>query len=174
MIAVASTVSFAQDFSEGLDELLFQVCEELQIQPARYSQASERYQTLGDVLESAESPFRLFHPKIYPQGSMALGTTVKPVNGPHDLDFVLELSLTHDAVDPMKLIHALYQFLREHGVYGPMTSLKNRCVRVEYANDFYLDILPACRIAASVGTCIKVPDRALRGWSNSDPVGYIK
>lgn len=105
---------------------------------------------------------------------MALGTTVKPVEGPHDLDFVLELSIAHDRVDPMKLIQELYTFLGKHAVYGPMTSLKNRCVRVEYANEFYMDVLPACRNGDAGGTCIRVPDRALKAWTDSDPLGYVR
>lgn len=172
-MAVGSAVSFAEDFTDGLDELLFGVCEELQLTTAKYDQAVERYEALGDVLESEGSPFHGLDPKIYPQGSMALGTTVKPIEGPFDLDFVLELSLAHDRVDPMKLIDCLYRFLKAHSVYGSMTSPKNRCVRIGYANDFYMDILPACRNGAGTETFIKVPDRARREWSDSDPKGYI-
>ncbi len=172
-MVVASAFALTQDFVNGLDELLFDVCEELQLTSARHDQAVERYETLGDVLEGEGSPFHGLRPKIYPQGSMALGTTVKPIEGPHDLDFVLELSLAHDRVDPMKLIDRLYRFLKAHGVYGPMTSPKNRCVRVEYADEFYMDVLPACRNAAAGGSCIKVPDRAVKGWADSNPLGYI-
>jgi len=172
-MAVAPTFSFSDDFHTGLDELLFQVCDELQLPPARHDLAVQRYEALGDVLESERSPFRLYSPNIYPQGSMALVTTVKPVEGPHDLDFVLELSLAHNTVNPMRLINALFEFLRGHGVYGPMTTPKRRCVRVKYADDFYMDILPACRNGSGVGTSIKVPDRAIGGWTDSDPLGYI-
>jgi hypothetical protein len=105
---------------------------------------------------------------------MALGTTVKPVEGPHDLDFVLQLSRDHSGVDPMALIRLLYGFLREHGTYRPMTKLKKRCVRIEYADDFYMDVLPACRNGAAGGACIKVPDRLARGWSDSNPLGYVE
>jgi hypothetical protein len=105
---------------------------------------------------------------------MALGTTVKPTEGPHDLDLVLELSLLYQQVDPMRLIQELYSFLRNHGVYGPMTCLKNRCVRVEHANEFYMDVLPACRNGDAGGTCIKVPDRSLESWIDSDPLGYVR
>jgi len=103
---------------------------------------------------------------------MRLGTTVRPIEGPHDLDFVCELSLGHEFVEPMRLLHALYGFLRANGTYRPMTSLMNRCVRVEYANEFYMDVLPACRNGFGNGTCIKVPDREVKGWKDSDPVGY--
>ncbi len=173
-MAVAPFLSSTRDFTTSLDDLLFEICEDIQLSGTRHDQAVQRYETLGEVLESDASPFRLLGPKIYPQGSMALGTTVKPVVGPHDLDFVLELSIAHDRVDPMRLIQETYTFLNNHGVYGPMTSLKNRCVRVEYANEFYMDILPACRNGYAPGTCIKVPDRALKSWTDSDPLGFIR
>jgi Second Messenger Oligonucleotide or Dinucleotide Synthetase domain len=172
-MAVASAFSPIQDFTAALDELLLEVCEDFQLAPNRYDLAVARYDNLNRLLEGGESPFRYFQPEIYPQGSMVLGTTVKPTEGPHDLDFVLQLSRDHNGVDPVALIKALYGFLRRHGTYGPMTSLKNRCVRVEYADEFYMDVLPACRNAAAGGSCIKVPDRALKGWTDSNPLGYI-
>src|SRR2546422_3351034 len=172
-MAVARGVSLPQTFAEGLDQLLFGVCEELQLTSTRYDLAVERYNTLNKVLGSKESPFRYFQPEIYPQGSMALGTTVKPIGGPHDLDFVLQLLRDHRSVDPMLLIQALYSFLRQNSTYRPMTSLKNRCVRIEYADEFCMDVLPACRNATAGGTCIMVPDRILKGWSHSNPLGYI-
>jgi hypothetical protein len=74
----------------------------------------------------------------------------------------------------MLLIQSLYDFLRQHRTYRAMTSMKNRCVRVEYADEFYMDVLPACRNLAAGKDCIKVPDRAVRGWSDSNPRGYIE
>jgi hypothetical protein len=171
-MAFASAPSLGRDFCAALDELLSGVCEELQLPPSRYDEAVERYEAVGDLLESEGSPFCSYHPKIYPQGSMRLGTTVKPIEGPHDLDFVCELSLGHEFVDPMRLLRSLYAFLRGNGTYRSMTSLMNRCVRVEYANEFYMDILPACRNGFTNGTCIKVPDREVKGWKDSDPLGY--
>ena len=172
-MAVAHSVPHSDSFVAGIDEMLIDVCEDLQLSPSRYDLAVQRYNALNRRLESAHSPFRLFRPEIYPQGSMALGTTVKPVMGPHDLDFVLQLSRDHKTVDPMALIHTLYTFLRGHEAYGPVVSLKNRCVRIEYADDFYMDVLPACHDLAAGGSCIMVPDRAIQGWSRSNPMGYI-
>ncbi len=172
-MAIARTASLSQIFAAGLDQLLYEICEELQLTKPRHELAVERYNTLNRLLEGKESPFRYFRPEIYPQGSMALGTTVRPIEGPHDLDFVLQLYAEHARVDPMKLIRALYDFLQQHDRYRPMTSLKKRCVRVEYADEFYMDILPACRDSAAGGTCIRVPDREVKGWSESNPRGYI-
>lgn len=171
MVTVAPSL-FPDTFTADLDGMLLQICEELQLSQAMHDLATERYGAVSAALENTGSPFRQLRPAIYPQGSMALGTTVKPIMGSHDLDFVLELSLNHQVVDPMQLIETLYRFLREGGVYGPMTSLKNRCVRIEYANEFYMDIMPACRNASSDAGCIKVPDRSLKGWTDSNPRGY--
>lgn len=173
-MAIAPNLYFTQDFATQLDGLLILICEELQLTEARYRQAEERYRAVNKYLEAERSPFYAFQPEIYPQGSMALNTTVKPIDGQHDLDFVLQLAVSHDHVDPIKLLKSLHLYLLESDIYGPMTSLKNRCVRVEYSNEFYMDILIGCKNFALGGTCIKVPDRKRSGWKDSNPRGYIK
>jgi Second Messenger Oligonucleotide or Dinucleotide Synthetase domain len=141
-VATAISNFPATSFLNSLDEVLFEVCDEIQLNETRHALATQRYLAVGGVLESESSPFKMLRPKIFPQGSMALGTTVKPVEGPHDLDFVLELSASHTGVDPMALIDCLFRFLKSNGVYAGMTELKNRCVRLVYADDSYMDILP--------------------------------
>ena len=103
---------------------------------------------------------------------MRLGTTVKPIDGPHDLDFVCEFNVSHASVNPMDLLNAMYKVFEEHGVYSGMVELKKRCVRIVYKDEFYLDILPACRDHGNGGTCIQVPDRELRNWTPSNPIAY--
>lgn len=161
-------------FLNQLDTVPFEICEELQLPPYRYNQADERYHAVSEVLEADGSPLSPFRPRIYPQGSMRLGTTVRPIAGPHDLDFVCELSLSHDLVEPIKLLQALYGHLKQNGTYREMVSLKNRCVRITYANEFYMDLLPACQDHDAGGTCIQVPDRDTKSWKPSDPVGYAE
>jgi hypothetical protein len=163
---------FTTTFATQLDDLLFEVTEELQLSPARYAQAEQRYLAVAQILEADSSPFSGFAPRIYPQGSMRLGTTVKPIKGDHDLDFVLELSQPHHQIDPMKLISALHSHFKGHGLYQGMVELKNRCVRLVYANEFYMDILPACKDQSGEEHHIQVPDREARSWKPSNPIGY--
>ena len=173
-MATATNHVRASDFLNSLDGLLFEICDEVQLNETRHSLATQRYMAVGTLLESESSPFKMLRPRIFPQGSMALGTTVKPIEGPHDLDFVLELAASHTSVDPMALIKCLFGFLKSNGVYAAMTELKNRCVRLVYADDFYMDIMPACRDEQSGGTCLRIPDRRLEGWKPSNPQGYIQ
>jgi hypothetical protein len=74
-----------------------------------------------------------------------LGTTNKPVDGPHDLDFVLQLDAPYWHWNPVALLLALYEYLKSNEKYREMTTLKNRVVRLTYADDFYMDILPVSR-----------------------------
>jgi hypothetical protein len=67
----------------------------------------------------------------------------------------------------------LYEFLSSNETYRKMISLKNRVVRLTYADEFYMDILPAYTDLSSGGTCILVPDRARVSLCPSNPEGFI-
>jgi hypothetical protein len=173
-MATAEKAIWFQSSKEQLDALLLEVCEELQLTTARYRLAVERYGVVDQLLERQGSPFQFLRPRIFPQGSMALGTTSKPVEGPHDLDFVLQIDAPLQWRGyPLAGLGALYQFLGENETYRKMISLKNRVVRLTYADEFYMDILPAYTDFASGGTCILVPDRARVSLCPSNPEGYI-
>src|SRR5437588_12074471 len=134
-MATAEKAFWCQGSREQLDALLLEVCDGLQLRPSRHELAVERYGTVNEVLEKAGSPFRFLRPRIFPQGSMALGTTCKPVEGPHDLDFVLQIDAPHWRWQPLTGLSALYEFLASNENYHKMISPKNRVARVPYTDD---------------------------------------
>src|SRR2546429_3107471 len=150
-MATAEKPIWFQSSRERLDALLLEVCDGLQLRPSRHELAVERYGTVNEILEKAGSPFRFLRPRIFPQGSMALGTTCKPVEGPHDLDFVLQIDAPHWRWHPLEGLSALYECLSSNETYRKMISLKNRVVRLTYADEFYMDILPAYTDLSSGG-----------------------
>jgi hypothetical protein len=75
-MATAEKAIWFQTSTEELDALLLGVCEELQLAPTRFTLAVERYGVVNRLLERTGSPFQFFYPRIFPQGSMALGTTL--------------------------------------------------------------------------------------------------
>jgi hypothetical protein len=80
-----------------------------------------------------------------PQGSWPQRTIIKPRDGEEfDADFLLELDENPDWADtPAKYNDALFDALDIHPVYGEMElERKNRCVRVIYANDMHVDVVP--------------------------------
>jgi len=159
---------------QALDELFTRVCEKLQITDTQRSQAESSYEAIARSLEAPGSPVAPYAPRIYPQGSLRLGTTVKPLERDEfDLDIVCELNLDPTFLPhPPRLIDALYAFFQNEPRYKGKVTRKNRCVRVSYANQFHMDILPGCPDPRNGGTCIVVPDGAAREWKPSNPQGY--
>jgi hypothetical protein len=160
--------------TDALDFLLFDVCDSLQLTVTQHEKAEHRYHAISKVITGANSPFSQWDSNLYSQGSMRLRTTVKPVETPHDLDIVCEFDVSHTFVNPMTLLDDMYSLFNSHGVYGGMVTKKNRCVRIEYKDEFWLDILPACRDDRNGGTCIQVPDRDHRYWKASNPISYAE
>src|ERR1039458_4283236 len=166
------TLQIGLERANAFDVLLFKVCETLQLSPTQHGKAEDRYKAIAKVIDGPSSPFVHLSSNMYPQGSMRLGTTVKPVEGPHDLDFVCEFTVSHKLVNPIALLDEMYELFRDHGVYGGMVEKKNRCVRIIYNDEFWLDILPACRDHINGGTCVQVPDREQGKWKPSNPIAY--
>jgi Second Messenger Oligonucleotide or Dinucleotide Synthetase domain len=173
-MATAEKAIWFQDSKSQLDSLSLGVCEELQLPATRYQLAVQRYGSVNELLERSGSPFAGYRPRIFPQGSMALGTTTKPPHGPHDLDFVLQIDAPYWNWPPLAALGALHNFLRNNEIYRPMVSLKNRVVRLTYTDEFYLDILPAYTDVTSADSCILVPDRSMSALCSSNPAGFIR
>ncbi len=161
--------------NDHLDALLALICEELQLPPSSYNIAEQRYLAVGAWLEGTGSPLRRYGPTIYPQGSFRIGTTVRPLSGDEfDLDLVCNLDLGVNHVSPLVILNAVEQRLRQHGDYARMIERKRRCVRLTYANEFHLDVLPARPSWPPQGTQLLIPDRELMTWLKSNPKGYAE
>lgn len=157
---------------DQMDDLLQRICEKLQINSTQQKLAEDRYINIGKFLASDEvlSPAK---PVIYPQGSLRIGTTVKPLSGQeYDLDLVCELSINHERHDPVAILNVIETRLKANKVYLPLIERLNRCIRLNYANEFHLDILPACPDFGKNNGAVKVPDRKAQEWKDSNPKGY--
>jgi len=154
-----------------LEDLLRFACEGLQLTPTLHGLADERYRTISELLADPSSFFAAYDPDIYPQGSFLIGTTVRPIlRCEYDLDFVMQLSSATPR-DPMLLLQQLEDIFKAHGTYKNMVRRLKRCVRLVYAGDFHMDILPAVS-EDEHSTRILVPDRALKNWKSSNPRGF--
>jgi hypothetical protein len=75
-------------------------------------------------------------------------------------------------VSPAALKKAIGDCLRANGHYAPLLEEMPRCWRLNYANEFHLDITPSipnpgCRLGGEL-----VPDKTLKEWKASNPKGY--
>ena len=155
-----------------IDEILIRICVALQLTPTQYRAVESHYSAVSNWLSAPGSVLARVHQEIYSQGSLRIGTTVRPWRSEeYDLDLVLWLDL-NGSLDPAYVLDTVEGRLREHGTYAPMVERKNRCVRLKFAGQFHLDILPARPDERFGGTHVLVPDRAAASWKESNPKGY--
>jgi hypothetical protein len=152
------------------------LCNILQLSTTQFLLAEEHYHSICDWLSREESALARFSPDLYPQGSVALGTTVRPLKDEeYDVDLVCELGADHTSVPrPVLLLDMIEARMRESETYRQRLERKRRCLRVNYEHDFHLDILPACPDPDSGEDCLVVPDRQDTRWRASNPKGFVK
>jgi hypothetical protein len=86
-----------------------------------------------------------------PQGSWAHQTIIKPLpSREFDADFLLEITPQRDW-EPKDYINRLKAAMLDSKRYSDRTSSKNRCVRVQYANDCHIDMVPFIRGDSEAG-----------------------
>jgi hypothetical protein len=152
--------------------VLEQLCEELELSNSQYALAKERYEGVGQWLAAADSPL-LQTIEIYLQGSTALGTTVKPIKqNEHDVDLVCHLPDLGLWLPPSSAKKLIGDRLRANGHYVKLLEEKDRCWRLNYVNEFHLDITPSIINPACATGGELVPDKALKEWKSSNPRGY--
>ena len=158
---------------DWLDRQLARICVLSELTPTQYRNAESKYRTVGEWLAVPGSELAPFRPEIHPQGSMAHGTTVRPYNSLHeyDLDLVCQL-LYCGHEDPLRVYERVYARLAQNETYRPILERMKRCLRLNFAGAFHLDILPGCPDDRFGGGAILVPDCKLECWMRSNPKGF--
>ena len=152
-------------------EVLEMVCESLELSNSQFAQAKQRYEGVGACLAGSDDPV-LRAITIYLQGSTALRTTVKPIGvNEHDVDLVAHVPDLDVEISPAALKKAIGDCLRANGNYAPLLEEMPRCWRLNYANEFHLDITPSipnpdCRFGGEL-----VPDKTLKDVEGLEPEG---
>jgi hypothetical protein len=167
-----TTAVYPPSSTHWIDDLLVRICLWMQLTPTQRAEAEEHYGHVGRWLSAPESALAPWRPEIFPQGSLRIGTTVRPLSHEEfDLDLVCLLAM-RDGYDPIAVLNLVEKRLRDSDIFKPMVERKNRCIRLNYAKQFHMDILPARPDQTLGGTCVLVPDRAAKCWKESNPRGY--
>jgi hypothetical protein len=107
-----------------------------------------------------------------PQGSWAHETIIKPADGiEFDADFMLVMEEQPDWVDsPKTYIPEVYAALTRNGTYKErVRPPKCRCVRVVYAGDYHVDVVPFVVLSDGRQVIVNGDDDE---WEDTDPAGF--
>lgn len=136
---------------QDIDKTLNAILEEIKLPSDAKQKAKERFQALGEWLNRDGSKLAKYKPFLYNQGSLRLGTTVRPIS--HEDDFDLDISCKFQkGADREKVIqkqlrdalHAeLRAFANSRNISHNITE-KHRCCRIQYGDNeaFHIDVVP--------------------------------
>lgn len=150
------TVLNEQEFR--LNDILMRIAGSLDISPTDYERAVQSYGAVGKWLEDGYQddayPGSPAEPAIYPQGSIRIGTIVKPLRECHDaaydVDLICELpyeNIAWSSKNSEIIKQMVGNRLKAHGTYREKLEEEGRrCWTLEYAKDdgvgFHIDVLP--------------------------------
>ena len=147
------------------------LCQSLEPSWTQIKEAKARYDAVGAWL-TGSSDLGLQRLVIYLQGSTALGTLVRPLfDNEYDVDLVSHIG-GHESRSPAQVKKLIGDRLKDNERYRPILREKPRCWRLDYANEFHLDITPSIENPACSNGGELVPDRKLECWKASNPKGY--
>ena len=108
---------------------------------SRLNMLEERVETITNLLKSKLAGYR----KYSPQGSYAHKTIIKPVQDNDEFDADVLIFIKDDNFNPdvfNDYIRMVYDTLKSNHNYKDKIKEKTRCVTIDYAGDFHLDIVP--------------------------------
>ncbi|ESQ78683.1 nucleotidyltransferase [Asticcacaulis sp. YBE204] len=147
-------------------------CQQLEPSATQEKRAKESYEAVGDWLATSDHPV-LTCTLIYPQGSASTGTMVKPLQGnEHDVDLISLLKGATKFTPPADVKKAIGDRLASNGLYRDKLQEMARCWRINYANEFHLDITPSIKNPDCANGGELVPDKNLSQWKPSNPLGF--
>jgi hypothetical protein len=162
-------------FVSEIDLVIKRICQKLQLSTTDFKLAEQHYKAVGEWLEAEGSELARYQPKIYPQGSLPMGVTNKPVfKEEYDLDFICELIIKSHEILPDELFASFERRIRENCDYAARMERGNRCIKLKYAHNFHLDIVPACSNAWAGEGQVKIPDREQKNWKDTNSRAYVK
>lgn len=116
---------------------------EVNLRQTRLDQLDERVSAIDHFLSNGNDEIARRFIQTIPQGSYAHRTIINPVDDGDEFDADILLELTEEpGWSPRDYVEELYKAFRSSSRYRNMVSRHARCVKVDYANEFHIDVVP--------------------------------
>ncbi len=159
---------------DQLNEMYKTLGKNIDISDELFEDAVKEYQNLGRWLDRNTPEYSL---SVYPQGSFALGTVVKPLTekDDYDLDLVCELYLSYGLTARQLKVDVVKPLLLKYRrITGDIVE-KRRCWHVEYEEvpNFHMDVIPAIDQITYIDITDHDEDTDAYEYIGSNPKGYV-
>lgn len=109
----------------------------------RIKQLDDRVAAITKFLQTGDDSFAENFIDVLPQGSYAHRTIINPVQANDEFDADLLLEMTElEEWEAENYVQELYTVFRGSSTYRDMVSRHDRCIRIDYANEFHIDLVP--------------------------------
>ena len=128
------------------EQLLAAVANKIELPPSALRSLNERRYALEKHLERDGSPLKGRVCLFYPQGSVAIGATIKAKRRDEGFDIDIMVELDGVNLNPCETLDVLYDAVRGDpgSRYYQMTKRQTRCVTVKYKDDnIHVDLTPS-------------------------------
>ena len=131
-----------------IEEILADIAIGVQLTSTEDRKARDRYEALRNWIERPSSPLCGRVEEFYPQGSMAIGATIRAVRSDEEYDVDIVVQVRYDKnMSPQERLDELCAAVRgdKESRYYDMTTKQSRCVTITYRDGMHLDMVPAWR-----------------------------
>jgi len=161
---------------EKLHDILSRIVKKIDITDELFKVAEAEYEKLGKYINDKTQDYKV---RIYPQGSFALGTVVKPNSDAeeYDLDIVCEFEEDY-GFDAKELKFIVKNWLSGYRPVKGNIEEKPRCWHIEYdqLDNFHMDVIPGYRKCNCKCIGINITDKDKNSekyqYIDSNPEGY--
>lgn len=146
-----------------------QLLGDISLNPARVDRIDSAYETWNSILEN-DDEIKEKYLDFFLQGSYATKTSIRPQKQGEefDVDVVLKLDLADD-ITPKEALDWLVKRMKTNESYKDKIKARDRCVRINYAGDFHMDIVLA---KTSDNDHILIPSKKEGEWKKTNPEGF--
>ena len=139
--------------------------DEVNLNQSRLARLETSVGAVNDYLKGNLSGYQ----KMERQGSYALGTLIKPVDDNDEYDADIQIVMNPNPQwGPKDYVLEINRTLAGNKNYADKLRLKTRCVTVDYAGDFHLDVVPRVTINGHHYVCNRTDNK----FEETDGNGY--
>ena len=140
----------------------------ISLDPTRKSRINSAISSWESIFEKDKEIEDLYN-DFYTQGSYSTETAIVPKNSEEfDVDVVLLLDIG-EKYDAKAFIDFVYNRMKTKEAYKDKIIKKDRCVRVDYAGDFHMDVVPA---KPTDEEYILISSKNENEWIETNPAGF--
>lgn len=159
---------------ESLNDLYKLIASNIDISEEMFEAAEKEYKELGKWIDKRTPDYKI---SIYPQGSFALGTVIRPITNEddYDLDLVCQLAERYGLTAKELKVDVVKPLLVEYKKTSREIEEKRRCWHLEYEDisHFHMDVIPAYALDSSIKITDHDEKDDIYEYIGSNPAGYI-